>query len=210
MSGMTIALLIKYFSIIAVSGIVFFMFTVRSTKLTLPKTAPAMTKVYLIKYSTWGHHSLAFYNHGSLTEFTYGDWELFALNKRDPWTAFKNMAFLTPGCLGRKSTSWDPGQLICENFKDCEMAVSFFAPADKVKKLHHQLQNAYGANAETEYYNPGERVYFVKYDVPYWIFHNCNHELADWLKYLGADVSGRIFYKPDFIGGMEPKQEPLQ
>ncbi|MEZ4552220.1 MAG: hypothetical protein R2874_17605, partial [Desulfobacterales bacterium] len=71
MSGMTIALLIKYFSIIAVSGIVFLMFTVRYTKLTLPKTAPAMTKVYLIKYATWGHHSLAFYNHGSLTEFTY-------------------------------------------------------------------------------------------------------------------------------------------
>ncbi|MEZ4549530.1 MAG: hypothetical protein R2874_03370 [Desulfobacterales bacterium] len=71
---------------------------------------------------------------------------MFALNKRDPWTAFKNMAFLTPGCLGRKSTSWDPGQPICENFKDCEMAVSFFAPADKVKKLHHELQNAYDAN----------------------------------------------------------------
>jgi hypothetical protein len=210
MSDMTIELLLKFIPIIAVLGMVYFMLTGFSTKLKLPATEPDMTKVYLIKYFTWGHHSLAFYNDGSLTEFTFGDWELFALNKRDPWTAFKNMTFLTPGCMGRKSTAWNPGDTIYDKFKDCEMAVSFFAPADKVLKLHNKLQNSYDANSETEYYNQQERVYFVKYDVPYWLFHNCNHELADWLELIGADVSGRVFYKPDFIGGMAPKQEPIQ
>ncbi len=210
MSGMTIVLVLKYISIIAALGIAFFIIAGCSAKVKLPTTEPDMTKVYLIKYSTWGHHSLAFYKDGSLTEFTYGDWELFALNKRDPWTAFKNMTFLTPGCMGRKSTAWNPGDTICDKFKNCEMAVSFFAPADKVLKLHNKLQNSYNANSETEYYNQKERVYFVKYDVPYWIFHNCNHELADWLELIGADVSGKVFYKPDFIGGMDPGQEPLQ
>lgn len=210
MSDMTIELLLKFIPIIAVLGIVYFMVTGCSTKLKLPATEPDMTKVYLIKYSTWGHHSLAFYNNGSMTEFTYGDWELFALNKRDPWTAIKNMTVLTQGCMGRKSTAWNPGDTICDKFKDCEMAVSFFAPADKILKLHNKLQNSYDANSETEYYNQQERVYFVKYDVPYWVFHNCNHELADWLELIGADVSGRVFYKPDFIGGMNPGQKPLQ
>jgi hypothetical protein len=206
---MTIALLIKYFLFIAVFGITLFKLAACSTKLKLPATTPDMTKIYLIKYSTWGHHSLAFYNEGLLTEFTYGDWELFALNKRDPWTAVKNMTFLTQGCMGKKTTAWKPGDTICDRFKNCEMAVSFFAPADKVKKLKIKLQNSYDANYETEYYNPDEGVYFVKYDVRYWVFHNCNHELADWLELIGADVSGRIFYKPDFIGGMTPGQRPI-
>jgi hypothetical protein len=207
---MTIALLLKAILIIAVPGMVILLITEWSTKLKLPAASPDMTRVYLIKYSTWGHHSLAFYNDGLLTEFTYGDWELFALSKRDPWTAFKNMTFRTQGCMGKKSTAWKPGETICDKFKDCEMAVSFFAPADKVLNLNNKLQNSYNANSETEYYNQKERVYFVKYDVPYWVFHNCNHELADWLELIGAAVSGRVFYKPDFINGMDSVQAPLQ
>jgi hypothetical protein len=180
-----------------------------STKLKLPAQTQQMETVYLLKYSTWGHHSLAFYKTGILTEFTYGDWELFALNKRDWWTGWKNMTFLTQGALGRKSTPWNPGEPLCGKFKDCEIAVPFSAPADKVSALLSRLQNAYENNAATAVYNELEEVYFVKYAVSYWIFHNCNHELADWLEMIDVEVTGKLFYKPDFIAGMEPKPEPI-
>ncbi|MBF0280815.1 MAG: hypothetical protein HQM13_23690 [SAR324 cluster bacterium] len=180
-----------------------------STSLKLPPKSKDMEKVYLLKYLTWGHHSLAFYRNGHLTEFTYGDWELFALNKRDSWTAFKNMTFFTPGALGRKSVALEAGDSICDKFKGCVQIVPFMAPKAKVSELWNRLQKLYEQNAQTEVYNENEEVFFVKYDRPYWGFHNCNHELADWLEEIGGEVSGKIFYNPRFIEGMSPRQAPI-
>ncbi|MEH6345391.1 MAG: hypothetical protein V7785_09920 [Bermanella sp.] len=202
--------LVKMFSIPTTASL--FLLGACSTSLKLPLQSTSMTqmtKVYLLKYSTWGHHSLAFYEKGILTEYTYGDWQLFALNKRDPWTAWKNMTFFTQGALGKKNISWQPGDNLCQKFKDCETAVPFYAPTKKVLALQNTLQHAYQNQKATEVYNAPEDVYFVKYPVSYWAFHNCNHELAHWLQLLGANVSGRVFYKPDFIGGMEPKQDAI-
>ena len=151
---------------------------------------------------TWGHHSLAFYRDSELVEFTYGDWDLFALNKRDGWTAWKNMTFLTQGALGRKVVARVPDTPICPLFKDCLRAKAFYAPAFKAEALYKRLQAAYAEQASTEVLNELEQVFFVEYDVSYWGFHNCNHELADWLEELGGEVSGRVFLNPDFIGGM--------
>jgi len=177
-----------------------------STTFVLPENDSPSTNVYLLKYSTWGHHSLAFYVDGELIEYTYGDWELFALNKRDGWTAWKNMTFLTQGALGRKIVNWSPGNPICENFNGCDEAVEFQAPEQKVSDLFTKLQRGYAENSDSEIFNQEEGMYFVKYDKSYWGFHNCNHEIADWLEQLGGEVSGKIFYEPDFIGGMIPEQ----
>ncbi len=150
-----------------------------------------MEVVYLLSYSSWGHHSGAFYRNDELVEFTYGDWELFALNKRDAWTAWKNMTFLTDGALGRRIVKWDPGTPICPLFKDCRRAKAFSAPIQSASKLFNQLEDAYSTNAPTEVLNDVEQVHFVKYDVPYWGFHNRNHELAEWLEQLGGRSPAR-------------------
>ncbi|MCB1760427.1 MAG: hypothetical protein KDI68_11700 [Gammaproteobacteria bacterium] len=168
-----------------------------------------MEAVYLLKYSTWGHHSLAFYHNQMLTEYTYGDWELFALNRRDAWTAWKNMTFLTQGALGRKSIFLKSGDSICERFIGCESVAQFLAPAEKVRLLEQKLQKDYLLNIETEVFNSKEGVFFVKHEVPYWGFHNCNHQLVEWLEFLGAKVSGRVLYDPRLIEGMVPKQKSI-
>lgn len=175
-----------------------------TTTFTLPKPTDNMTDVYLLKYSTWGHHSLAFYQNGTLTEYTYGDWELFALNKRDAWTAWKNMTFFTQGALGKKSTQWKLNEPLCEKFKDCEIAIALNVPTEKVKALESQLHKAYQQQYLTQVYNDQEDVHFVKYPVPYWLFHNCNHELVDWLTLLDIKISGKVFYKPNFIEAIHP------
>lgn len=179
-----------------------FMTSSCATVLKLPDTTPDMKTVYLIKYSSWGHHSLAFYSNGFLTEYTFGDWALYALNKRDSWTAWKNMTFFTQGALGRKQTKWNQQERFCDKFTGCEQAVSFLAPTTKVLELQDRLQRSYEEKLDTQVYNRKEEVYFVQYDVQYWGFHNCNHELVDWLEILGAEVSGKVFYNPDFIGGI--------
>jgi hypothetical protein len=180
-----------------------------STTLKLPPETQNMETVYLLKYSTWGHHSLAFYDDGRFTEFTYGDWDLFALNMRDGWTAWKNKTFPTQGALGRKAISLYPGDSICDKFTGCETVVLFYPPTDKVKTLQIMLQNKYDANILTEVFNSKEDVYFVKHEEPYWVFHNCNHQLIEWLESLGVMVYGRVFYKPLLTEGMEPKLKPI-
>ena len=175
------------------------------SKLTLPQSTAHMSEVYLFQYSTWSHHSLGFYQDGHITEFTYGDWQLFALDQRDLLTAVKNMVFLTQGALGRKTIKWHPGQPLCRHFRNCQQIVPFFAPTKKMHALKDTLDQTYENGKASEVYNEGEDVNFVKYPIPYWLFHNCNHELVRWLALLGCKVSGRILFKPDLITGMVPR-----
>lgn len=191
-----------HISVLVAVGLLLSMIMGCSTALKLPESDGDREEVYLLSYSTWGHHSLAFYRDSMLVEFTYGDWDLFALNRRDAWTAWKNMTFYTQGALGRKVVTWAPGTPLCPLLKECKNVKSFLASSAKTKKLYSRLQDAYRKQENTEVLNDVEQVYFVKYDVSYWAFHNCNHELADWLEELGAKISGRVFLNPDFIGGM--------
>lgn len=173
-----------------------------STTFKLPVKSQNMETVYLLKYATWGHHSLVFSNAGNLTEYTYGDWQLFALNKRDFWTGWKNMTFPTQGALGRKVVAYEGEQSICSKFVGCEAATSFMAPSEKVATLQLKLQTQYESNLATEVNNSVEDVHFVKHDKSYSLLHNCNHQLVEWLEELGGEVTGRVFYKPDLILGM--------
>ena len=191
------------------SGFAFF-FLSCSTQVVLPQKQENMKAVYLLKYSTWGHHSLGFYENGVFTEYTYGDWQLYALSQRDFWTAWKNMTFTTQGALGCKSVKIKPGEHLLEKFVGCEAAVLFYAPIEKVNALKNRLKLEYLNEINSEIYNEKEELYFVKHHVSYWLFHNCNHELEIWLEALGAEVSGRVFYNPDFIGGMNPPQKAIE
>ena len=161
--------------------------------------------LYLLQYSTWGHHSLAFHRHDKLIEFTYGDWDLFALDKRDLFTSIKNMLLPTPGTLGRKAVNWQLDDPICPLFVDCVQAVPFKAPLQASEGLFLKLETAYEKGKNEEVLNQTEGVYFVPYPESYSVLYNCNHALAKWLEQLGGHVSGRIFFHPDFIKGMKQR-----
>ncbi len=173
-----------------------------ATSFRLPVVDPPAEDVCLLQYSTWGHHSVAFHRDDTLIEFTYGDWELFALDRRDAWTAWKNMTFPTPGALGRKVVPWNSGEAICPRFVGCERVVVFPVSLARSDALLGRLMEAYDAGRENEVLNVREDVYFVPYPERYSFHHNCNHVLVGWLEELGGEVSGRVFYRPTLIGGM--------
>ena len=177
----------------------------KPTHFQLPVCHGETETLYLLQYSTWGHHSLAYHRDGLIIEYTYGDWELFALNKRDTFTGIKNMMFPTAGTLGRKAEKWQPGLPVCSLFVDCIQAIPFPAPKDLSQQLFEQLEAAYQSRKNEEILNEDEGVLFVPYPEKYSVAYNCNHALAKWLEQLGGKVSGRVFYNPDFIAGMEPQ-----
>ena len=117
--------------------------------------------------------------------------------------------FSTQGALGRKSIAVKSGEPICKSFKDCEAVVSFDAPRDKVTQLKNMLEGEYIDNLESEVFNAKEEMFFVKHQDSYWGFHNCNHELVEWLESLGVEVSSRVFYEPTIIVGMVPEQSQI-
>jgi len=174
------------------------------TQFTLPHLVEAPETLYLLQYSTWGHHSLAFYRDKRLVEFTYGDWALFALNKRDTWTAVSHMLFPTLGALGRKVVEWQPHDPIPPLFVDCIQAQPFQADGSQVTFLFDELTQAFESQMEHQVFHEEDGVWFVPYSVPYGFWNNCNHELAKWLVKLGGKVSGRVFWNPDFIAGIQP------
>ncbi len=175
------------------------------TQFKLPTCQGPCETVYLLQYSTWGHHSLAFYRDQQLIEFTYGDWALFALDKRDLLTAITHMLWPTQGALGRKSVSWEPNTPLQPHFTDCIDIVPFAAEKIKVNALYQVLCNAFTEQAAKQVFHPQDAVYFVPFHIPYALWNNCNHVLAHWLRALDGRVTGRLFYQPDLIKGMRPK-----
>jgi len=164
--------------------------------------------VYLLQYSTWGHHSLAFYDAPYLVEFTYGDWALFALDQRDMWTAVSHMLWPTQGALGRKQIPWKPGEDIHPHFTNCQAVAPLTVARSLALSLYHKLSHNFEKQQSRAVFHEKDQVYFVPYSAPYGLWHNCNHELADWLEALGGRISGRVFWNPDFINGMRPPTTP--
>jgi len=178
-----------------------------NTKFKLPNVnSSAETElVYLIQYSTWGHHSLGFYRNGKIIEFTYGDWVMFALNKRDLVTSITHMAWPTLGALGRKTVEWRLGTPLIQHFTNCHDIVPFMVNAGLSNTLFDRLTTAYEGAIIDQVYHQEDDLYFVPYNVSYALWNNCNHELAKWLVELGGTVKGRVFWNPDFIKGMQPR-----
>lgn len=172
-------------------------------RLILPSVHGPAETLYLLRYQTWAHHALAFYRDGTLTEFTYGDWQLFALMQRDMYTSVKNMLIPTQGALGRKQVQWHIGQDMRPLFHQLEKVLTLQVPADKSQALWQKLNNAFIKGRNQQVLNNRDQVYFVPYPVPYSLLNNCNHELVKWLRFLGCEVHGRIFWNPDLIKGVQ-------
>lgn len=172
-------------------------------RLILPNVSGPSETLYLLRYKSWGHHALAFYRDGQLTEFTYGDWQLFALMQRDLYTSVKNMLIPTPGALGRKQVHWQKGQDMRPLFFELEKTLSFQVSAHKSQALWQKLNNAFIKGRNQQVLNARDQVYFVPYPVAYSLLNNCNHELVKWLAFLGCEVHGRIFWNPDLIKGVQ-------
>jgi hypothetical protein len=62
--------------------------------------------------------------------------------------------------------------------------------ADRAESLRMKLNERFSAASTTLKYSSYSQLWHVKDDEHYWLFHNCNHLMASWLRELGCKVDG--------------------
>lgn len=127
---------------------------------------------------------------GASTEYAYGHWDYFALNRNDLCTGMFALCCYSQGTLGRRrfdvpaSTSALRGRIPCEEMT--ELRVERTA-ADRLRR---KLDARWDLHADTQVPNALNGLTFVKDDEDYLCWNNCNHVVVRWLEELGCETSG--------------------
>ena len=149
--------------------------------------------VYLAHYDRF-HTSLVIPEAGIATEFTYGDLDLFARYDQSFWPAFKGMSFPTQGVLGRRTVAWvgrdiESLRSALDNVESCNRVSVLYVESSSLEALAFDLQRCFEAESGSAMHNEHLGLTFVKHPRSYTFFHNCNHQLAEWLERMGCRVS---------------------
>jgi hypothetical protein len=127
---------------------------------------------------------------GKLHEYTFGDFDWFALN-RNAWHDALDALFCSDGAaLGWRTL--DPAD-------DAEsLARSTSAPRvlqlqvarDRASRLLEKIDARYRRHLPSQVFNPLMSLHFVRDDERYSWGNNCNHVTARWLEALGCTLRG--------------------
>ena len=160
-----------------------------ATKVMPPSNPVNPVAVYITDY---GRHSsvLLPMGDGHLMEYTYGDWDFYAL-KKYKWYIGATALFVSDGSgLGRRIVA-DPGDdAALQKQLGSKRLMKVRIEQGKVMALLTELDQRYSKNIETMVYNDYAHIYFVKDESHYWLLHTCNAMTAQWLEKLGCRVNG--------------------
>jgi hypothetical protein len=127
---------------------------------------------------------------GHLMEYSYGDWDFYALNHYK-WYIGATKLFLSDGSgLGRRILTNPGDDAALQKMINSKRLLRVEIEQSKVSDLLAELDQRYCAKIETMVYNNYGHSYFVKDDSHYWLFHTCNGMTAQWLEKLGCRVNG--------------------
>jgi hypothetical protein len=155
-----------------------------------PPTSPSdAVPVYVTNY---GKHSSVVLplKEGGYVEWGFGDWNWFALNKTSPLDAIRALFFSPQATLSRR-VMWP--QATDEDLRHNLSANSLIrieVSEDRVEQLMRQLDARYARHGDTQVYSTLSYMEHVKDPEHYWLFNNCNHFTAQWLRDLGCRVDG--------------------
>ena len=153
-----------------------------------PAAGQRWASVYLADYGK--HTSVLFIDQGKLTEYAFGDFNWFALNKNSPVDGIIALLFSPGSGLGRRQMEIPAADANMAQYIRARRVIGFFAPGDRVEAVAKGLDEQFRSHLDTVHYNPRIGLWFVRVGERYWLFHNCNHVTARWLREMGCRVSG--------------------
>jgi hypothetical protein len=162
------------------------------TTVTPPPAQANPTTVYIVNYGR--HASLVLPHEDSAVEFEFGEWKWFALGHSQSPRIVPALFWRTQGTLGRRHLDYRPDRQRLQADRAAEDVLSIPVSAAAARQLHARLTARYEANRHTEIINHEYEMAFVKDPVPYSGWHNCNHELAEWLVQLDCEVRGGAYF----------------
>lgn len=162
-----------------------------STTIIAPADPVAPVTVYITDY---GYHRRLVLptSQGKLLQYTYGDWDYFALNRQNWNNAIAALLIPTQGTLGRREFK-DLAQLRQTLGLDWQdILLSLEVSSSRVFSLEQSLDIRFNQNIDTSIFNPHNSLTLVKDERNYSLWHNSNHELVSWLESLDCQVRGFV------------------
>lgn len=121
-------------------------------------------------------------------QYSFGDWDYYARHRQDLYHAVKALVWPTPGALGwGEIESLDQFRAIVEprGFR----FLSFAASAAQTSQLIADLGDRFEQQTAVGHvFNPKTNLTLAQDERAYALWHNSNHELAQWLEALGCRV----------------------
>lgn len=176
-----------------------------------PPPAPADgVPVYLADYGR--HASLILPDGDGLTEFAFGEWRWFALE--DNWLirAPRIMLLPAPGTLGRRRFGPVAPPVVDHlagatgGARILTITVTHASALALATRLEHNFDTA-GA---TPLHNADYEMDFVPAPRLYWLPHNCNNQVAAWLREMGCRVSTPVVFSAFTLAPTPPPPAPPQ
>jgi hypothetical protein len=160
-----------------------------ATRIVPPSNPANPVTVYVTDY---GRHSsiLLPMGDGHLMEYSYGDWDFYALNKYKWYIGATKLVASDGSGLGRRILAHPGDDAALQKKLGSKRLLRLEAEQSRVMDLLAELDQRFTANIETMIYNDYTKSYFVKDISHYWLFHTCNAMTAQWLEKLGCKVSG--------------------
>lgn len=124
--------------------------------------------------------------------FAYGDWAWYVERRQGPADAARALFRPTTAALGRKGLrpADDPQALQPQVGSEIRNAVAFAAEAGRVDALLRELHAVFENAGIAPAYHERLQLEVVPHPRPYTFGHNSNHQVAAWLRALGAEVRG--------------------
>lgn len=125
---------------------------------------------------------------GGFVEYGYGDWDWYAEDYDSWYHVFDTLLWPTQGTLGRRLTVASDGDALRKEFHWMEVYELVVASKD-LMRVRAELGALFQKGIEDLVLNRRDQMSFVPHDDGYWMLHNCNDEIAEWLEQLGCEVS---------------------
>lgn len=164
-------------------------------RITPPLTVSDPTVVYLVDYGR--HTSLVLPSrlassdeHDGYAEYAYGDRNFFALNDTRWSDGLAALLVPTQGVLGRRIFANLRDPLAVPARLECKNTMPLTVELQSAEELRRRLDASFGDHVEVEIINRRHELTLVPVEPRYGWWHNCNHEVAEWLRSLGCEVRG--------------------
>jgi hypothetical protein len=126
----------------------------------------------------------------ALVEYTYGDWNWFALDRHGWHHVFPTLFWPTRGTLGHRRLSVAPEPAAIRRLAPYEHLHPITVSAARASDLAAQLHAQFERHRDSLHHHRLYDLDFVPSESAFHLFHNCNHVVARWLRQLDCQVRG--------------------